>query len=84
FVSMTITGNDDSMRSIDVIVRELCAAVSEGLGHRQTSDAVQSKGGDADGGDRDGGPRRRSTRSRFRAEGGDEAPAPVEAPASAE
>jgi small subunit ribosomal protein S2 len=71
-----IPGNDDSMRSIDVIIRELSAAVAEGLGHRQTSDAVAAKRGDGqegsgDGGD--GGQRRRSSRSRFRAEGGGEA-----------
>ena len=77
-----IPGNDDSMRSIDVIVRELCAAVAEGLGHRQTNDAVASKrdGGDGDGGD--GNQRRRSSRSRFRADsGGGEAGAEVSASA---
>jgi small subunit ribosomal protein S2 len=81
-----IPGNDDSMRSIDVIVRELCAAVAEGLGHRQTSDAVAAKGGHGDGDGGDSAPqRRRSSRSRFRADGGgDEAAPEASAPAAAE
>jgi small subunit ribosomal protein S2 len=64
---IAIPGNDDSMRAIDVILRELCAAVSEGKQQRQLA------------GDRDGGegestgaegeqPRRRSRRSQFRAD----------------
>ena len=76
-----IPGNDDSMRSIDVVVRELCGAVSDGLGHRQVAEQTASKGGDHRGGERhdrteggkteDGGaPRRRSSRSRFKADGG--------------
>jgi small subunit ribosomal protein S2 len=80
-----IPGNDDSMRSIDVIIRELCSAVSEGLGHRQTSDAVANKRDGRDGGDGDGDgqQRRRSSRSRFRADGAGEA-APAEPTAATE
>ncbi|MDZ4831198.1 MAG: 30S ribosomal protein S2 [Phycisphaerae bacterium] len=73
-----LPGNDDSMRAIDVIMRELCAAVSDGLGHRQSSDQVAAKSGEGRGGDGrgeprgdrggDGDARRRSTRSRFRAD----------------
>ncbi len=62
-----IPGNDDSMRSIDVIIRELCAAVSDGKSGRQAS---------SEGADQDGGGRRRSSRSQFRADdakGGDDA-----------
>ncbi|HMN97392.1 MAG TPA: 30S ribosomal protein S2 [Phycisphaerales bacterium] len=62
-----IPGNDDSMRAIDIVIRELCAAVHEGKTQRATS-------GDRDQG-LDGGssgsappPRRRSSRSQFRAD----------------
>lgn len=72
-VDIPIPGNDDSMRSIEVVIRELCAAVNEGRGARQA---------DAEGADSgEGGQsqqRRRSSRSQFRAAdatpaGGDEA-----------
>lgn len=58
-----IPGNDDSMRSIDVVVRELCMAVNDG---RQQREVVreQASGGDAQGGS---GPRR-SRRTQFRAD----------------
>jgi len=61
-----IPGNDDSMRAIDVVVRELCAAVAEGKQQRvtRTGDREGADGADA------GGPRR-SRRSQFRS---DEAP----------
>jgi small subunit ribosomal protein S2 len=65
-----IPGNDDSMRSIDVIVRELCEAIREGLANRQQSETVAERAGEAPAaapGD-DAAPRRRSTRSRFRAD----------------
>lgn len=68
-----IPGNDDSMRSIDVVVRELCMAVNDG---RQQREVVreQSSAGEAQGGS---GPRR-SRRTQFRADdsavsGGEEA-----------
>ena len=64
-----IPGNDDSMRSIDVIVRELCLAVAEGRQEREMARAGASDG--AEGGTADGP--RRSRRAQFRA---DEAPAP--------
>jgi small subunit ribosomal protein S2 len=65
-----IPGNDDSMRSIDVIVRELCEAIREGLANRQQSETVAERageGGAAPAGD-DAPGRRRSSRSRFRAD----------------
>jgi small subunit ribosomal protein S2 len=87
-----IPGNDDSMRSIDVIVRELCAAVAEGLGLRQNAEQIAAKGGSGgpagesgevgEGRGEEGGQRRRSSRARFRAEGTgttDEAGSPVSA-----
>ena len=59
-----IPGNDDSMRSIEVIVRELCDAVNQGRTNR-TADA---EGAD----EQDRAPqqvqKRRSSRSKFRAE----------------
>ena len=62
-----IPGNDDSMRSIDVVVRELCAAISEGKTQRVTT--TGDKGGEESG---DAGSaqaqRRRSNRSQFRAD----------------
>ncbi len=59
-----IPGNDDSMRSIDVVIRELCLAVSDGKQARQT---VASDEGEDD--QTAGEPtRRRSSRSQFRAD----------------
>ncbi|MSR19167.1 MAG: 30S ribosomal protein S2 [Phycisphaerales bacterium] len=71
FADVPIPGNDDSMRSIDIVVRELCAAVNEGKTQRQTSAAesavaaVMGDSGSAEGGDRTP---KRSSRSRFRGE----------------
>jgi len=39
-----IPGNDDSMRSIDVIIRELCAAVVEGKNQRVVAQQVEEEG----------------------------------------
>lgn len=79
-----IPGNDDSMRSIDVIVRELCAAIVEGKSQRMTVTEEQPadrRGGDRGdrggrGGGGPGGPGgggggdgpRRSRRTRYRAD----------------
>ena len=78
-VNIPIPGNDDSMRTIDVVIRELCDAVKKGKEGRATSagEAPTADGGEGAGrgegrgeGRGDAGPgRRRSTRSRFRAEG---------------
>jgi small subunit ribosomal protein S2 len=76
-VDIPIPGNDDSMRSIDVIVRELCLAVAEG---RQTRQATP---GGREGDSRPGSNEpRRSRRAQFRA---DEVPAgePEAEPAAA-
>ncbi len=76
---IAIPGNDDSMRSIDVIIRELCVAVNEGRQQR----VQQKEGGAPAGGASDGmvagrgdGPRR-SRRSQYRA---DDANAAAETP----
>ena len=59
-----IPGNDDSMRSIEVVVREIADAVTRGRGSRQADQEGADASGDADGGQQ----RRRSTRARFRAD----------------
>lgn len=59
-----IPGNDDSMRSIDVVVRELCAAVAEGKSKRAMAAAAAGEGED----DGAAPQRRRSSRSQFRAD----------------
>jgi small subunit ribosomal protein S2 len=68
-IDLPIPGNDDAMRAIEVIVKELADAVIDG-----------KSGRGADKGDEQQQPRRRSTRSQFRAEGEGQAsaPAPIE------
>ncbi|MFU8827927.1 MAG: 30S ribosomal protein S2, partial [Phycisphaerales bacterium] len=68
-----IPGNDDSMRSIDVVIRELCAAITEG----KTMRAQQAPAREGEGGENAGQPQRRSSRSQFRA-AEDKAPAASE------
>ena len=65
-VDIPIPGNDDSMRSIEAIIRELCEAVRAG----KTTRSTKAEGADEEGrGEKDGQPpRRRSSRSQFRAE----------------
>jgi len=63
---IAIPGNDDSMRSIDVVIRELCKAISDGKQARQASDRADD---DQDQGDQGQGDRpKRSRRAQFRAE----------------
>lgn len=59
-----IPGNDDSMRSIDVVIRELCAAAAEGRSKLAMAQAATDEG-DAEATQ---APRRRSSRSQFRAD----------------
>jgi small subunit ribosomal protein S2 len=61
---IAIPGNDDSMRSIDVIIRELCKAISDG----KTSRVETSEGRTSEKGDEDTRPQRRSSRAQFRAD----------------
>jgi small subunit ribosomal protein S2 len=73
-IDLPIPGNDDAMRAIEIIVRELADAVIEGKGQR--TDKGEEAGGP--------GPRRRSTRAAFRAdEGRPDMPGGVEEPAAA-
>ncbi len=78
-----IPGNDDSMRSIDVIIRELCLAVAEGKTQRQGT-AEGREGGDARTAAGQADAARRSRRVQFRSDdaGTPEAPA-ADAPAVA-
>lgn len=71
-----VPGNDDSMRSIEVIIRELCAAVREGKSAR----AAAAEGADEEAaGSEDQGPRRRSMRTQYSASATEPAPAPESA-----
>ena len=63
-VDLPIPGNDDSMRSIDVILRELCLAIADGKQQRQAAASGEEAGEQAPGEE----PRRRSRRAQFRAE----------------
>jgi small subunit ribosomal protein S2 len=69
-IDLPIPGNDDAMRAIELILKEVADAVIEG----KTTRPETKTGGD------EGQPRRRSTRSQFRAEesrpGEPEIPAP--------
>ena len=80
-VDIAIPGNDDSIRAVEAVLRELCASISRGKGQR----TAQSEGDDpaaASSGDEDAAPnrRRRSSRASFRSDDGG-APA-TEAPAT--
>ena len=66
-VDIPIPGNDDSMRSIDVVIRELCLAIVEGRDQRSAVEPVAPGGGGGGGGDADNQPRR-SRRAQFRAD----------------
>ena len=67
---IAIPGNDDSMRSIDVIIRELCLAVNEGKQLRTQAREQGAPGGEAPrGAEAKGEDRtRRSTRVKYRAD----------------
>ena len=68
-VDIPIPGNDDSMRTIDIVIRELCDAVKKGKEGRATSAGESPAGDGGEGGGRgDAAGRRRSSRAHFRAE----------------
>jgi small subunit ribosomal protein S2 len=67
---IAIPGNDDSMRSIDVVIRELCLAIAEGRQARQLANAAEPA---ADAGASGGEKPRRSGRAQYRATGEDSA-----------
>ncbi|MEX0777831.1 MAG: 30S ribosomal protein S2 [Phycisphaeraceae bacterium] len=66
FADIPIPGNDDAMRSIEVVVQSLCAAVQEGKQQRTVDKEIASRGEGEQAGREDG--RRRSRRAQFRAE----------------
>jgi small subunit ribosomal protein S2 len=68
-VDIPIPGNDDGMRSIDVIMRELCLAVAEGKQQRGAATARP----DATGASAQDGPRR-SRRAQYRSDDASAAP----------
>jgi len=63
-VDIPIPGNDDSMRSIDVVIRELCKAIAEGKQGRAAADASQDQAAEGD----QAQPRRRSRRAQYSAD----------------
>ncbi|MCW5756724.1 MAG: 30S ribosomal protein S2 [Phycisphaeraceae bacterium] len=63
-VDIPIPGNDDSMRSIDVVIRELCKAIADGKQGRSLNVAA-SQSSD---GEEAGQPRRRSRRAQYSAD----------------
>jgi len=80
YADIPIPGNDDAMRSIEVVVQSLCAAVQEG----KTQRAASSEGADVSTATADGQPpRRRSARSQFRAQETPEASQPSSASGAA-
>ncbi len=75
-VDIPIPGNDDSLRSIEVIVADLMASVSDGMKSRQASEAAAVKKSEDEARDAASKEenRQRSTRATFKAD--EEAPAP--------
>ncbi len=68
-IDIPIPGNDDGMRSIDIVIREICSAVQDGKGARKAN---------VDKGDKGDSAQRRSARQTM---GRAETPAPAAAPA---
>lgn len=66
FADIPIPGNDDAMRSIEVVVQSLVAAVNEGKTNRATMGEGKDDGGNQGNRGQDRG--RRSSRAKFRAE----------------
>ena len=75
-VDIPIPGNDDSMRSIDVVIRTLSEAVKAGLELRGAGKDTEDAGEETQ-----KAPRRRSNRSQYSASNDDAAAAPDAAPA---
>jgi small subunit ribosomal protein S2 len=70
-VDIPIPGNDDSMRSIDVVIRELCKAIAEGKNNRTQRAPEGAAQGEAGA---EGEAPRRSRRAQFRADDSSSAP----------
>ncbi len=78
FADIPIPGNDDAMRSIEVVIRSLAAAVNEGKTQRR-----EKAGGKDEAAAGSPAPRKRSSRAQYSAEAPAEAPAPEGEPAAA-
>lgn len=74
-VDLPVPGNDDAMKAIELIMKELADAAIEGKQGRQTKDGGASADGEGRG-------RGRSSRSKFKAEDGQPAPLGDAAPAA--
>ena len=61
-IDLPIPGNDDSMRSIELVIKRLCDAIIEGKAVRSRGTAAAGRYGARTGGDRDRGGRRGSGR----------------------
>jgi small subunit ribosomal protein S2 len=73
-IDLPIPGNDDAMRAVEIILKELADAIIEGKQGRADKSGQAAEGAPAPA-------RRRSSRSQFRAEeGGEQAPAAAEQP----
>ncbi|MCB9846469.1 MAG: 30S ribosomal protein S2 [Phycisphaeraceae bacterium] len=79
---IAIPGNDDSMRSIEVVIRELCKSIAEGKQARTERQAGERDRSDSDDAAAEE-PRRRSRRAQFRSDeqGGSGAPSGAAEPA---
>ncbi|HUO10219.1 MAG TPA: 30S ribosomal protein S2 [Phycisphaerae bacterium] len=80
-VDIAIPGNDDAMRAIELILKEVGDAVIEGKAGR-TAKEETDRGGN-EGGRRDRGGRRRPTSVQAEEEAASEKPQPIEEPAAA-
>ncbi|HZZ44581.1 MAG TPA: 30S ribosomal protein S2 [Tepidisphaeraceae bacterium] len=78
-IDLPIPGNDDAMRAVEIVLKELVDSIIEGKQGRM--DKTAPGGENAGGGE--GAPRRRSTRSQFKAADGEAAPAEGAEPAVA-
>jgi small subunit ribosomal protein S2 len=74
-VDLPVPGNDDAMKAIELIMKELADAAIEGKQGRQTKDGGAGESGEGRG-------RGRSSRSKFKAEDGQPAPLGEAAPAA--
>jgi small subunit ribosomal protein S2 len=80
-VDIPIPGNDDSMRSIDVVIRELCKAIVDGKNNR-VQRTPEAQGDQGEGGE--GGGQRRSRRAQFKADDSNASEASASQPATSE
>src|SRR5450432_148520 len=76
-IDLPIPGNDDAMRAIELIMKELADAILEGKTGRADQKGIDTEGQPGTPG------RRRSTRSQFKADDGTEAPAVIGGEAAA-